>query len=158
SFVGALTERGGIFGTVVGGNCADRAQLRPRPGIIQEDGAPSRRHDDGLAEQAHVTGTDEVVAPGNAFLAGLEPFPAAPAIALELDALLHEVPGPDQLAFWFEGIHPRAQSREVDAIGAGRRGGENRLAAVDLADHGTRVPVKDMDVAGRRADVHVFAD
>src|SRR5262249_49873913 len=92
------------------------------------------------------------------FLAVLEPLLATPAVAVELDDLLDKVPGPDQLAFWLEGIHPCPQCREIDAIGPGRGGGENRLFAVDLADHGTGVPVENVDVTGGRADVQVFAD
>src|SRR5262249_58054843 len=127
-------------------------------GIFQEYGAPSRRHDDGFAEQADVAGTDEMVAPRDGLIAVLEPVLAAPAVAVELDDLLNKVPGPDRLACWLERVHPRAQRREVDTIGPGRGRGENRLAAVDLADHGPRVPVENVVVTGRRADMDIFAD
>src|SRR5262249_55713793 len=99
-FIGALTERGWIFGAIVTGDDADRAQSRPGAGIFQKYGAPPRGHDDGFAEQADVAGTDEMVAPRDALLAVLEPVLAAPAVAVELDDLLNEVPGPDQLACW----------------------------------------------------------
>src|SRR5262249_15121565 len=64
----------------------------------------------------------------------------------------------DRLAFWLEGVYPRAQGREIDALGPGRGRREDRLAAVDLADHGARVPVENVEVTRRRADVHVLAD
>src|SRR5262249_27220211 len=140
------------------GDNANRAQLGPSAGIVQEYGASPSRHDDGFAEQANVAGTDEMVAPRDALLAVLEPVLAAPAVAVELDDLLHEVPGPDQTALWLEGIHPRAKGREIDAINPSHGRRENRLAAVDLADHGTRVPVENIEVAGRRADMQVFSD
>src|SRR5262245_54677874 len=114
--IGALTKSGRIFGTVVAGNYANCAQARPSAGIFQEYRAPSRWHDNGFAEQADVAGTDEMVAPGDAFRTVLEPVLAAPAIAVELDDLLDKVPGPDRFALRLEGIHPRAQCREIDAI------------------------------------------
>src|SRR5262249_36241014 len=157
-FIGALTERGWIFGAIVTGDDADRAQSRPGAGIFQKYGAPPRGHDDGFAEQADVAGTDEMVAPRDALLAVLEPVLAAPAVAVELDDLLNEVPGPDQLACWLEGVHPRAQHREVDAIGPGRGRGDIRLAAVDLPDTGPLFPVENVVVTGRRADMDVFSD
>src|SRR5262245_60379300 len=96
--IGALTERGRILGAVVRGDHTNRPQLRLVAGILQEERAPSCRHDNGLAEKADIAGTDKVVAPCDAVPAVLEPFLTAPAIAVELHDLLDKVPGPDRLA------------------------------------------------------------
>ena len=156
--VGALAERGGEFVAVVVGDHADRPQLRRVAGVFEEDGASAGGHDDRLADQADVARADEVIVPGDAVLAVLEPVLAAPAVAVELDDLLHEVPGPDRFAVGLDGVHLRAEGREVDAVGPGRGRREDRLAAVDLADHLARVAIEDVVVAGRRADVNVLAD
>jgi hypothetical protein len=99
-----------------------------------------------------------MVAPVDAALTLLEPVFAAPAIALELDDLFYEVPGPDRLALRCDRVHLRAQRREIDAIGPRRGRRENRLAAVDFANDRTRVRVEDVVVAGRRADMHIVSD
>src|SRR5262249_56796977 len=112
--IGVWTKRGGVWGAGVLGDDAHGAQLRPSAGIFKEDGPPARRHDDGFTEQADVAGTDEMVAPRDAVLAVLEPVLAAPAVAVELDDLLHKVPGPDRLALPLEGVHPRAPGPQID--------------------------------------------
>jgi hypothetical protein len=99
-----------------------------------------------------------VVLPVNAPFAIRQPVLAAPAIAVELDNFLDEVPGPGERAVGLNRVELGAERGEVDAVLARGGSGEDRLLAIDLADDGAVIAIQDVVVAGRRANVEVFTD
>src|SRR5262245_62810104 len=104
-FIGTLAEGGGVLRTVVIRDDASRSQRWAGPRVLQEQGAPSGWNNDGFANETKVARTDEVIAPGDALRALLEPIHSAPPVAVELDDFLNEVPSPDLFAVRLDGIY-----------------------------------------------------
>src|SRR5690348_2377702 len=87
-----------------------------------------------------------------------KPLFAAPAIAVELDDFLHEVPSPGNITGRLDGINLRSERREVSSLAANSRGRKDRLLAVDFFHDGAGSSIEDIVVAGSRSDVQIFAD
>ncbi len=154
----ALAEAGGELAAVVLGDLRHGAELGLRAGVLEEDRPAAHGEDEGFPRERDVPGADEVLAPGHAALLVLEPVRAAPAVALESDDLADEVPRPGDLAVRFEGVDARPEGGEVDPALARGGGAEDRVPAVDLADHGARLPVEHVVEAGHRPEVEGVAD
>ena len=99
-----------------------------------------------------------MIFPRDAIATSGQPLLTAPTVSSELDNFFHEVPSPNHIAIWFHCVHSCTKCREVDSIRTDRRGGEDRLLAIDLFNNGSRLAVQDIIVASRRTHVQMLAD
>ena len=153
----ALSERGRAFPPGVLGHQPHRTKLRPAALVFQPNRPPVGREHHRVAVERHVHRAAERVAPGHPALVVREPIGAAPAVAVELQDLFDEVPGPRDGAVGLQRVNLRAERGEVDAISANHRRAEDRLAARDSLDHGPGLPVEHVVRAGRGAEVQIAA-
>ena len=172
----ALAEGGGELFAGPVGNLAGGFELRCCARVFDKQRASSGWNDDCVAfNKADVARADEMVFPVHATVAGRElgaglhrrfesvhakrsPGFTAPAISLETDDFLHEIPIPFHLTVIRDRKNLRAERGEIHAILPDDRRAEDRLLAIDLLHHRARCTIQHIINPRCGAEVQILPD
>ena len=172
--IGALAEGGGELFARPLGDLTGGIQFWRIAGVFDEERASACGNDHRVAfDKADVARAHEMVFPVHAAIAGGEfgagfhrrlesvhakggPGFTAPAISLETDDFLHEVPLPFHVTVICDRIDLRAECGEIDAILTDDWRAEDRLLAVDFLYHRSRSAIQHVVDARRGAEVQII--
>jgi hypothetical protein len=133
----------------------DVAGRRAIAQVLQPDHRSAGGNDDVAARGRQVSRAEELVALPQRPVPELEPRLAAPAVAVELELLLHVVPRPPQGPLGSERMDARPERGEVDAAVRDEGAREDRLADPEFPNQGAPFGVEHDPGAGHRAEMEI---